>query len=166
MHNSDQPLSFYAASKKTNEVIAHSYANIYNLKCTGLRFFTVYGELGRPDMALFKFVDRIFNNKTISLFNRGDHMRDFTFIDDVVDAMIKLKNNKSKNKIPYSIINIGGNNPKSLKYFLNTISANIGITPKIKLFQKQRGDVKITHADNKKLISNRKIQKNTIASWY
>ena len=91
--STDQPLSFYAATKKTNEVMAYSYSNIYNLPSTALRFFTVYGPYGRPDMALFKFTKSIINNKSIDLYNFGDHIRDFTYIDDVVTAICKLLKN-------------------------------------------------------------------------
>ena len=96
----DQPLSFYAATKKSNEVMAHSYSYIYKLPCTGVRFFTVYGPFGRPDMALFKFTKNIINNHPIELFNNGYHLRDFTYVDDVVDGIYSLINKQSKKNYP------------------------------------------------------------------
>ena len=95
--NTDQPLSFYAASKKCNEIMAYSYSKIYNLKCTGVRFFTVYGPYGRPDMALYKFTKSIINRKKVNLFNKGHHTRDFTYIDDVVHFLVKMRDIKKNN---------------------------------------------------------------------
>ena len=149
--NTDKPLSFYAATKKCNEVMAFSYSNIFNLPTTGLRFFTVYGEMGRPDMSLFKFTENMVKGKPIELFNNGDHVRDFTYISDVVNPLKKLIFLPSKKKIPYDIFNIGSQNPKTLTYFLKIISNKLKIKPIIKKKSLQMGDVYKTHASIKKL---------------
>ena len=149
--NTDKPLSFYAATKKSNEVMAYSYSSIYNLPITALRFFTVYGPFGRPDMSLFKFIKSISNNKHIYLFNKGAHVRDFTYIDDVVECVLRLINKIPNKKIPFEIFNIGSNNPVKLKSFLNLISLNLNKKPRIKLKSLQKGDVVKTHASVRKL---------------
>ena len=151
LQSTDKPLSFYAASKKTNEVMAYSYSYIYKIPTTGLRFFTVYGPYGRPDMALFKFVKSIIEQKKINLFNKGDHYRDFTYIDDIVMFIDNLINKPSSQKIPYNIFNIGSDNPYSLKKFLKTIEKNLNKKTKINLMKPQLGDVHKTHADISKL---------------
>ena len=112
--NTDHPLSFYAATKKSNEIMAHSYSYIYKLPCTGVRFFTVYGPFGRPDMALFKFTKNIIKNRSVELFNKGKHLRDFTYVDDIVEGVFSLIKKQSKKSIPYEIFNIGNGNPKNL----------------------------------------------------
>ncbi len=150
--NTDKPLSFYAASKKSNEVMAYSFSNIYKIPVTCLRFFTVYGPLGRPDMALYKFVEKINKNEPIELFNNGEHIRDFTYIDDVVNYMISIIKKPYKNIIPYQVLNIGSNKPKSLKYFLKIIQKNFNKKVKFQKKNLQIGDVYKTHADNTKLI--------------
>jgi len=150
-YNTDKPLSFYAATKKSNEVMAHAYSNIYKLPCTGLRFFTVYGPMGRPDMSLFKFSDAIINNKTIELFNKGNHYRDFTYVDDIVTSICKLLVKPSKTDVPYDIFNIGSSKPYYLKKFLSLIEDNLSKKSKIKLMTMQQGDVHKTHADVSKL---------------
>ena len=147
----DQPLSFYAASKKTNEVMAYSYSNIYKLPTTGLRFFTVYGPFGRPDMALFKFTKSLFTNKQISLFNNGNHSRDFTYIDDIVEGIFLLIKKPSNKIIPYNIFNIGSNSPKKLNLFIKIIEKLVNKKSKIKKLPLQLGDVKKTHASINKL---------------
>ncbi len=149
--NTDEPLTLYAATKKSNEVIAYSYSNLYNLHCTGLRFFTVYGPYGRPDMALFKFTKNIIKNKYIELFNSGNHTRDFTYIDDVVISIYKLLKKPSRKKIPYQILNICSNNPISLKNFIKIIEKNLNLKAKIKNLELQKGDVKKTHGNNLKI---------------
>ena len=149
--NTDKPDSFYAATKKSNEIMAYSYSKIYDLKITGLRFFTVYGPYGRPDMALFKFTENIFKNKTINLHNKGNHVRDFTYIDDVVYKISKLITKPSKKKTPYQIFNIGNGNPEKLKKFLKIIEQITGIISKKKLIAFQLGDVHKTHASPKKI---------------
>ena len=183
----DHPIQFYAATKRANELMAHSYSYLYNLPTTGLRFFTVYGPWGRPDMALFIFTKNILNNKKIELFNYGNHIRDFTYIDDIINPILKLikkipqKKNKKKNiqdpsesTSPYKIFNIGNNNPKKLTDFLNEIEKQIGKKAKIKLKKLQIGDVYETFADTSKLEkyvnykSKTSIKKGIFSfiSWY
>ena len=146
------PIQFYAATKKSNEVMAYSYSNIYKLPCTGLRFFTIYGPYGRPDMALFKFVKNINSSKKINLFNRGHHYRDFTYIDDIVESIIRLVKKPSKNKIPYEVYNIGGSKTHHLKKtFLKYIEEILNKKAIINNLPMQVGDVFKTHADTKKL---------------
>ena len=160
-HNIDHPLSLYAASKKANELFAHTYSNLYNLPTTGLRFFTVYGPWGRPDMALFKFTKAILNGETIQVFNHGNHKRDFTYIDDIVEGVIRVldkpaKSNKewSSNNpdpgssfAPWRIYNIGNNNPVELNYYISAIEKFTGIKAKKELLPLQPGDVPDTYAD-------------------
>ncbi len=150
--STDSPLSFYAATKKSNEVLSHSYSYIYNLPTTALRFFTVYGPFGRPDMALFKFTKNILNNKKIELFNNGNHTRDFTYIDDVCESIFKLMDKIPKDKIKYRVVNIGSNNPQSLKKYISIIRDNLKKDVKVKNLPLQKGDIKKTHASNNKLI--------------
>ncbi len=145
--NTDKPLSMYAATKKSNEVISYSYSNIFNLPTTGLRFFTVYGTLGRPDMSLYKFVNNTLKNKFSEVYNYGNHERDFTHVDDVTKIIIKLLHRPSKKSIPYQIFNIGSNSPKKLIHFIRLIEKIIGKRMKIKFKKLQDGDVKKTHAD-------------------
>lgn len=159
--NTDKPLSFYAATKKSNEVMAHSFSNVYKLPCTGLRFFTVYGPMGRPDMALFKFTKAILNKKNIYLNNNGNHVRDFTYIDDIVSGIIKLINIPPKKKIPFEIFNIGNSNPKKLKSFLSEIENYLGIKAKIKYRELQVGDIYKTHASVDKLKNKTGYQAST-----
>ncbi len=149
--STDMPNSFYAASKKTNEVLAYSYSYIYQLPTTGLRFFTVYGPLGRPDMALHQFADSIYNSKSVKLFNRGNHTRDFTHVDDIVKGIKLLIFKPPVKKVPYDIFNIGSSKPSKLKLFLKLIEKNLGIKSKIKLEKFQLGDVHKTHASIAKL---------------
>ena len=150
--STDNPLSFYAATKKCNEVLAYSFSNIYKLPCTGLRFFTVYGPYGRPDMALFKWTKAMLNNSELELYNNGNHYRDFTYIDDVCGYIEKVIEKAPKFKIPYQVFNVGNSEPhkitniiKYLKYFLNIKK------PKIKTKAMQIGDVHKTHANIKKI---------------
>jgi len=142
----DKPLSFYAASKKTNEVMAYSYSHIYKIPTTGLRFFTVYGPFGRPDMALFKFTKSILSNKYLSLFNNGNHIRDFTYIDDITDGIMLLIKKPSKKSVPYNIFNIGSNSPKPLKEFIKKIEFFLKQKSKTRNLPLQLGDIKKTHA--------------------
>lgn len=151
VHNTDTPLSLYAATKKSNEMIAHSYSNIFNLPCTGLRFFTVYGPYGRPDMSLYKFIDATFKNKILELFNNGNHTRDFTYIDDVIISLTKLMYKKSKKRIPYQIFNICNDNPVKLKKYLNIIFKILQKKTKVSNLSLQIGDVKKTWGSNAKL---------------
>ena len=147
----DEPLSFYAATKKSNEVMAHSYSYIYKLPCTGVRFFTVYGPFGRPDMALFKFTKNIINNLPIELFNSGNHLRDFTYVDDIVDGIYSLINKQSKKTIPYEIFNIGNGAPKKLLNYLKYIEKNLKKISKTKKLPLQVGDIVKTHSNINKL---------------
>jgi len=147
----DTPMSFYAASKKSNEILAHSYSNIYKLPITGLRFFTVYGPFGRPDMSLFLFTKAILNNKKIFLFNSGNHTRDFTYVDDVAKSIEKLIRKKPKTKIPFDIYNIGSDSPIHLKSFLSILEKFLGKKAKIINKPMQKGDVIKTHANVDKL---------------
>ena len=150
-NNTDRPLSFYAATKKSNEVMAHSYSYIYNLPCTGVRFFTVYGPFGRPDMALFKFTQNIIYNKSIELYNKGNHFRDFTYIDDIVDGIFSLIKKQSNKSIPYEIFNIGNGSPKKLIEYLRNIEKNLNKKTKIKKLPLQKGDIIKTHSSINKL---------------
>ena len=159
--NTDYPLSLYAATKKSNEVIAHSYSNIFKLPCTGLRFFTVYGPYGRPDMALFKFTKNTYEGKGIKLFNKGNHTRDFTYIDDVVTSLVKLIDKPSNKFIPFEIFNISNNNPVQLRNYLNTIFNYLNKKARIKNLDLQIGDVKKTWGSNKKLEYKIKFSPNT-----
>ena len=159
--NSDAPLSFYAATKKTNEIIAHSYSNIYKLPTTGLRFFTVYGPYGRPDMSLYNFVKNNFENKEIQLYNYGKHKRDFTYIDDAVNYTKAIINKPPKLKIPFSLYNISNQKPASLMTYVKNIEKITGKKFKIKLVPFQKGDMKITYGDNKNIKKHAKNFKYT-----
>ena len=154
-------MSFYAASKKTNEIIAHSYSYTYKLPTIGLRFFTVYGPFGRPDMSLFKFVDNISKNKKIDLYNMGNHVRDFTYVDDVVNALEKLIFEKIKfKKIPYLILNIASNSPHTLNYYIDIIQKILGKKAKTNMKSLQMGDIKKTHGDIANIKKNIKFSVN------
>lgn len=159
--NTDKPLSFYAASKKSNEIMAYSYSNIYKIPSTAVRFFTVYGPFGRPDMALFKFTNKILNNKKINLFNNGKHIRDFTYIDDIIDGLLKLINTPPKKIIPYQVYNIGNGNPQKLVKYLREIEKNLNKKAKIKKIPLQKGDVIKTHADIKLIKKKVSYNSNT-----
>tara|TARA_B100000401_G_scaffold115197_1_gene75177 strand:+ start:2462 stop:3427 length:966 start_codon:yes stop_codon:yes gene_type:complete len=154
----NKPLSFYAATKLSNEVMAYSYSNIYRLPITGLRFFTVYGPFGRPDMALYKFAKAIKESKFIKLFNGGNHIRDFTYIDDVVSAIILLIKNPPKKRIPYEIYNIGSSRPETLRNYLSKLENLLGKKAKIKKLKLQKGDVLKTHASISKLKNKTKFK--------
>ena len=155
----NSPLSFYAATKLSNELMAYSYSNIYKLPATALRLFTVYGPWGRPDMSLFLFTDAIKRNKEIKLFNKGNMKRDFTYIDDIVSAVVKLikKVPRPKNKlnkfsnIPFRVLNIGNNNPVELKKYINYIESSLGKSAKKIELPMQKGEVKQTHASLKNI---------------
>ena len=162
--NTDHPVSLYAATKKANEVIAHSYAHLFNIHVTGLRFFTVYGPWGRPDMAYFSFTRRIYAGEPIEIFNNGNLMRDFTYIDDIVNGIIVLLDkipegnpsfdpkapDPSISSAPFRVFNIGNNNPVRLMDFIATLEETIGRKAR-KIFKPmQAGDVFSTHADIEK----------------
>lgn len=153
----ETPLSVYAVTKKTNENLAHVYSYLYKIKTTGLRFFTVYGPLGRPDMALFKFVKNMINNKTIEIYNNGNMQRSFTYIDDITEAIVKLaKDNKTysnSNGIPFNIFNIGNDKSIRLSRFVKIIENSLKIKAKKKFLPIQKGDVKATCADTSKLFN-------------
>ena len=145
-HSTDTPKQIYSISKKTNEYLAKVYSKYYNLNCIGLRFFTVYGPFGRPDMALFKFVKSIFTNKKINLFNFGNHNRDFTYIDDVIEAVVLIINQLKKDKTTRvaKIYNISRGKREKLSDFLKHIEKNIGKIAKKKLLPIQDGDMEST----------------------
>ena len=145
--NTDNPISFYAATKKSNEILAHSYSYIYKLPCTALRFFTVYGPFGRPDMALFKFTKKILQNKKIELYNHGNHFRDFTYIADIIDGITPIIKKPKKDKIPFNIFNIGKGKSQKLMSYLNSIEKKLNKKAKIKMIPLQLGDIKKTHSD-------------------
>ena len=150
--DTNSQISMYAVSKKTNELMAHAYHDLYKINSIGLRFFTVYGPYGRPDMSLNIFADGISNSKKFQLFNNGKMVRDFTFIDDVVISVFKLfkKFSKSK-KQTYEIFNIGTSRPVRLKKYVKLISSNLNKKPKIVLAKLQKGDVKSTISNSNKL---------------
>ena len=162
-YSTDHPIQLYAATKKSNELMAHAYSHIYKIPTTGLRFFTVYGPWGRPDMALFKFTKNILSGKKIEIFNYGKHLRDFTYVDDIVfyiDKIIKLKTNTKKN-IPHDVYNIGGGSPIKLMSFIRIIEKKLKLKFKKKFLNLQKGDIVRTSADNNKLIRKFKVKKFT-----
>jgi len=142
----DKPISLYAATKKSNELMAYTYHHLYNLNCIGLRFFTVYGEWGRPDMALYKFVKNIVNGKPIDVYNNGDMKRDFTYISDVVDGVVAAIDNPME----YEVINLGRGEPQDLMYFIKCIEKSLGRKAMKNMMPMQPGDVPLTYADTTK----------------
>jgi UDP-glucuronate 4-epimerase len=164
--NVDHPLSMYAATKKSSELMAHTYSHLYNIPVSGLRFFTVYGPWGRPDMALFIFTRKILNGEKIDIFNNGKHKRDFTYIDDIVEGVVRVSDkvvtaNKDWNsdkpdpatsKAPYRLYNIGNNSPVDLMYFIELIEKNLGKKADRNYLPLQPGDVPETYADVDALI--------------
>ena len=148
--NTDNPVSLYAATKKSNEIIAQSYKNLYGLKTIGLRFFTVYGPFGRPDMAYFIFTKSIVENKYIDVYNNGDMLRDYTYIDDIVDGIIKISTTKKNNQLK-PIYNIGNNSPVNLLKFIKLIEKNLSKKAKINFLPIQKGDVFKTWANTENL---------------
>nr|WP_278346329.1 NAD-dependent epimerase [Alteromonas macleodii] len=174
-HNVDHQVSLYAASKKANELMAHTYSHLYNLPTTGLRFFTVYGPWGRPDMALFKFTKAILEGKTIQVYNYGNHRRDFTYIDDIVEGVICSLDNVAKpnenwdgsnpdpstSKAPYKVYNIGAQTPVHLLKFIETLESALGIEAKKELLPMQPGDVPDTYADVSSLVEDTGYQPST-----
>ena len=159
--NVDHPLSLYAASKKANELMAHTYSHLYRLPTTGLRFFTVYGPWGRPDMALFKFARAILASEPIEVFNYGNHRRDFTYIDDIVEGVIRVLDripqpnpswdgaapDSASSSAPYRLYNIGNNQPVELMHYIETLEQCLGRTAEKQLLPLQPGDVPDTYAD-------------------
>jgi UDP-glucuronate 4-epimerase len=153
----DHPVSLYAATKKSNELMAHTYSHLYGIPTTGLRFFTVYGPWGRPDMAPFLFADAILNHRQIKVFNHGDMMRDFTYIDDIVEGVIRVLDKPatpvqdSTNNAPYRLFNIGNNKPEMLLDFIGYLENAFGIKAEKEFLPMQAGDVKATFADTNAL---------------
>lgn len=174
-HNVDHPVSLYAATKKSNELMAHTYSNLYGIPTTGLRFFTVYGSWGRPDMAYFSFTKDILEGKEIKVFNHGQMERDFTYVDDIIEGIYKLmdkipqgnkdwdesKDKQSDSFAPYKIYNIGNNNPVSLMKFINTLEDKLGIEAKKVYMNMQAGDVLRTYADVSDLEKDIDFKPNT-----
>jgi UDP-glucuronate 4-epimerase len=153
----DHPVSLYAATKKSNELMAHTYSHLYGIPTTGLRFFTVYGPWGRPDMAPFLFADAILNHRPIKVFNHGDMMRDFTYIEDIVEGVIRVLDKPatpvqdSTSSAPYRLFNIGNNKPEMLLDFIGYLENAFGIKAEKELLPMQAGDVKATFADTNAL---------------
>lgn len=149
----DCPVSLYAATKKANELMAHSYAHLYQLPVTGLRFFTVYGPAGRPDMAPWLFTEAIFKGEPIKIFNHGRMQRDFTYIDDIVEGVLRIQNVIPAGERPYALFNIGNNQPIPLSRFISAIEAAVGKQAIKKMLDMQPGDVERTYADTSRLES-------------
>ena len=159
--NIDHPVSLYAATKKSNELMAHTYSHLFGIPTTGLRFFTVYGPWGRPDMSPMLFASAILEDRTIDVFNHGDMMRDFTYIDDIVEGVIRVLDkpatanpdfdlsdpDPSSSNVPYRVFNIGNNQPVKLLEYIETIEAALGMTAKKNFLPMQPGDVPATYAD-------------------
>jgi UDP-glucuronate 4-epimerase len=156
--NVDLPISLYAATKKSNELMAHAYSHLYDINTIGLRFFTVYGPWGRPDMAMFLFTDAIFNKKPIKVFNQGDLSRDFTYIDDITQGIIKLLKKKPSEK--YQLFNIGNSKPVQLMDFIREVENKTGLTAELEMLPMQPGDVNQTWADVTELINKYDYQPN------
>ena len=186
--NVDHPLSLYAASKKANELMAHTYSNLYDLPTTGLRFFTVYGPWGRPDMALFLFTRAILEGKPIDVFNYGKHRRDFTYVDDIVEGIIRTLDHTAQpnpdwsgsepdpatSKAPYRLYNIGSNNPIELMRYIEILEEKLGKVAVKNLLPLQPGDVPATFADVDALVEDVNYKPSTsieegiekFVSWY
>lgn len=188
----DNPVSLYAATKKSNELLAHAYSKLYNIPSTGLRFFTVYGPAGRPDMAYFGFTNKLVNNETIKIFNYGNCKRDFTYIDDIVEGVVHVMNKAPAKKTgedglpipPYAVYNIGNSNPENLLDFVRILSEELvraGVLPEDydfdshkELVPMQPGDVPVTFADTAPLEKEFGFKPNTdlriglrkFAEWY
>lgn len=166
--NVDHPISLYAASKKANELMAHTYSHLFNLPTTGLRFFTVYGPWGRPDMSLFLFTQKILAGKPIDVFNYGNHCRDFTYIDDIVEGVIRTLDkiaspnqnwssddpDSATSRAPYRLYNIGSNNPIELLRYIELLEENLGMKAERNLLPLQPGDVPDTYANVNSLIED------------
>ena len=174
-HNVDHPVSLYAATKKSNELMAHVYSNLYGIPTTGLRFFTVYGPWGRPDMAYFSFTKAILDGKPIDVFNSGQMKRDFTYIDDIVDGVMRVlikipvpnpswdgaNPDTGTSYAPYKIYNIGNNNPVEIMHFINILEHYIGKKAKMNMLPMQPGDMVATFADIDDLCKDTGFKPNT-----
>ena len=161
-HSANHPLQFYAATKKANEMMAHCYSHLFRLPTTGLRFFTVYGPWGRPDMALFKFTKKILAGEPVPVFNEGNHSRDFTYVDDIVEGVIRATDNiaapnpnwtgadpdPASSNAPFRLFNIGNNNPVKLSVYIEAIESALGIRAEKQFLPLQPGDVPDTYADS------------------
>jgi UDP-glucuronate 4-epimerase len=187
-HTVDHPVALYAATKKANELMAHSYASLYALPCTGLRFFTVYGPWGRPDMALFLFTKNIIAGKPIDVFNNGDMVRDFTFVDDIVEGVLRLVDqparpdptwssaapNPATSYAPYRLYNIGNSEPVQLMRYISALESALGIKATMNMMPMQAGDVRATAADVSRLADDVGFKPNTsvedgvarFVAWY
>jgi UDP-glucuronate 4-epimerase len=187
-HNVDHPISLYAASKKSNELMAHTYSHLFGICTTGLRFFTVYGPWGRPDMALFLFTKAALEEKAINVFNNGEMLRDFTYIDDIVEGIIRVIDNPAKkdekwngktgqvstSSAPYKVYNIGNNNPVKLMDFIEAIENKLGKKIEKNMMPIQAGDVPATFADVNDLVEDLKYKPetsvqegiNNFVNWY
>ena len=187
-HNVDHPVSLYAASKKSNELMAHTYSHLYGIPTTGLRFFTVYGPWGRPDMALFLFTKNILAGKPIDVFNYGKHRRDFTYIDDIVEGVIRVLDNVATSNsdwsgdkpdpasslAPYRLYNIGNNQPVELMRYIEVLQDCLGKKAELNLLPLQPGDVPDTYADVEELVKDVDYKPNTsveqgisnFVNWY
>lgn len=161
----DNPLSLYAATKKSNELMAHTYSHLYGYKTTGLRFFTVYGPWGRPDMAMFLFTDAMLNDKPVNIFNNGNMERDFTYIDDITEGVVRIIENKKTNSKNidqlYNIYNIGNNNSVKLLDFVDEIEKQLGVKANRNYMEMQAGDVEKTWANVDALIKDYNYSPNT-----
>jgi len=155
----DHPISLYAATKKANELMAHTYSHLYDINTTGLRFFTVYGPYGRPDMAYYLFTKAILNNEPIKVFNNGAMRRDFTYIDDIVEGLVRIIENPAKDN--YKIYNIGNHKSEQLGDFIATLEKHLGKTAKKELMPMQPGDVSQTYAEVSDLIEDYGYAPNT-----
>lgn len=170
--NVDLPISLYAATKKANELMAHTYSHLYKIETTGLRFFTVYGPYGRPDMAMYLFTDAIFNNRPIKVFNHGDLSRDFTYIDDIIQGIVKLTEKDQTST--YQIFNIGNSKPVQLMDFIKEIENSTGLKAQLEMLPMQAGDVNQTWANVDDLMSKYDYQPNfpvsngvaNFVAWY
>ena len=174
-HNVDHPMSLYAATKKANELMAHTYSSLYQLPTTGLRFFTVYGPWGRPDMALFKFTKNILEGKPIDVYNHGNHKRDFTYIDDIVEGVIRTLDklpapnpdwnsdapDSATSYAPYRIYNIGNNQPVELMRYIEVLEQCLGKKAEKNMLPLQQGDVPATYADIDDLMRDVGFKPNT-----
>lgn len=187
-HNVDHPVSLYAATKKSNELMAHTYSHLFGIPCTGLRFFTVYGTWGRPDMAYFSFATAILEGRPIKVFNHGRMKRDFTHIDDIVEGVVRVidtvprpnpewsgaQPDSGTSSAPYRIYNIGNNQPVALMDFIQTLESALGQEAKKEFMEMQPGDVQATYADIDDLVAAVGFRPNTplkdglekFVAWY